>query len=63
VAGPVNAGPVALPLSVRTRRVQAPIHRTPRAIRVVDASRVPTVPRADIHLAVLMMAERIASWI
>jgi choline dehydrogenase len=32
-------------------------------LRVVDASLMPTIPHANIHLTVLMMAERIAEWI
>lgn len=32
------------------------------ALRVVDASLMPTIPHANIHLSVLMMAERIAEW-
>jgi choline dehydrogenase len=32
-------------------------------LRVVDASLIPTIPHANIHLSVLMMAERIAEWL
>ncbi len=32
-------------------------------LRVVDASLMPTIPHANIHLSVLMMAERIAEWL
>jgi choline dehydrogenase len=32
-------------------------------LRVVDASLMPTIPHANIHLSVLMMAERIADWL
>ena len=31
-------------------------------LRVVDASLIPTIPHANIHLTVLMIAERIADW-
>jgi choline dehydrogenase len=31
-------------------------------VRVADASLMPTIPSANIHLTVLMMAERIADW-
>ncbi len=32
-------------------------------LRVADASLLPTIPTANIHMTVLMMAERIAGWI
>jgi choline dehydrogenase len=32
-------------------------------LRVVDASLIPSIPHANIHLTVLMMAERIAEWL
>lgn len=32
-------------------------------VRVADASLIPTIPSANIHLTVLMMAERIAQWV
>ncbi len=37
--------------------------RGTEGLRVVDASLIPSIPHANIHLTVLMMAERIATWI
>jgi choline dehydrogenase-like flavoprotein len=32
------------------------------SLRVVDASIMPTIPRANTHLSCVMIAERIAEW-
>jgi choline dehydrogenase len=37
--------------------------RRTRGLRVADASLFPTIPSANIHLTVLMVAERIGSWL
>ena len=57
--GTAPMGPDADPFAVCDGRG---LVRGVEGLRVADASLMPTIPHANIHLSVLMIAERIAGW-
>ncbi len=58
--GTVPMGPEGDPLAVTDGRGRV---RGVDDLRVVDASLMPTIPTGNIHLTVLMMAERLGCWL
>ncbi len=52
-------GPPGDPMAVVDQHCRV---RTIRNLRVVDASVMPTIPRANINLTAIMIGERVSDW-
>jgi choline dehydrogenase len=57
--GTARMGPAADPMAVVDQHCQV---RTLRNLRVVDASIMPSIPRANINLTCIMIGEHVAAW-
>ena len=57
--GTVRMGPAADPMAVVDQHCRL---RTIRNLRVVDASVMPAIPRANINLTCIMVGEHVSHW-
>jgi choline dehydrogenase len=57
--GPARMGRADDPMAVVDQRCRL---RGVRNLRVVDASVIPTIPRANINLTCIMIAEHVSDW-